>query len=320
MASRRVLLSAELKTLLGPRDLDGLLPTWLEPKDPVPAGDFEGFVPLLVRKVTAADLERLPELKIIANCAVGYENIDLAEAARRGIPVTNTPGVLTEATADLAMGLIVSVARGMADSERLLRTRTWKGWHPAEFLGLELNGATLGIVGAGRIGQAVARRAAAFGLRILYTARVPSSEFERRTGARHANLDELLATSDIVSVHVASTPETRGMFDAKRFAQMKRGSYFVNTARGDIVNDDALIEALQSRHLAGAGLDVFKGEPALNPRLYDAPRLTMLPHIASATTKTRHAMAGLAVANVQAVLRGEPPLTPVPGAVHAKQA
>jgi glyoxylate reductase len=312
MKGRSVLLSAELKTLLSPSDLRGLDATWIEPTEAVPAGAFEAFVPLLVRKVTETDLSRLPNVRIIANCAVGYENIDLAAAARRGIPVTNTPGVLTEATADLTMGLIISVARGMFASESFLRQGTWKGWHPAEFLGLELSGATLGIVGAGRIGQAVARRAVAFGMRIVYHARNPVSAFEAATGATRVSLDELLATSDIVSVHIPSTDTTRGLFDADRFARMKRGSYFVNTSRGDIVDDAALAQALESGHLAGAGLDVFKGEPRVNPILFRAPRLTMLPHIASATTKTRRAMASLALQNVQAVLAGGAPLTPVP--------
>ena len=312
MRTRSVLVSAELRTLLSEDDLRGLAPTWIEPTEPVPSGDFEAFVPLLRRTVTADDMARLPKTRIIANCAVGYENIDLAAAAGRGIPVTNTPGVLTDATADLTMGLIISVARGMYPSEAFLRTGAWKGWHPAEFLGLELTGATLGIVGAGRIGQAVAKRAVAFGLKIVYHARNPVPAFETAIGASRIGLDVLLSTSDIVSVHIPSTKETRGMFNATRFATMKRGAFFVNTSRGDIVDDDALIGALESGHLGGAGLDVFKGEPSINPKLFRAPRLTMLPHIASATTKTRRAMAALALSNVRAVLDGKAPLTPVP--------
>lgn len=312
MRTRSVLLSAELKTLLTAEQLQGLSPTWLEPTDAVPAGDFEGFVPLLRRKVTAEDMARLPKTQIIANCAVGYENIDLDAAARRGMVVTNTPGVLTDATADLTMGLIISVARGMYPSEVFLRTGAWKGWHPAEFLGLELTGATLGIVGAGRIGQAVAKRATAFGMKIVYHARNRVATLETATGATRLGLDDLLSTSDIVSVHIPSTEETRGMFNAERFARMKRGAFFVNTSRGDLVDDDALVNALESGHLGGAGLDVFKGEPNINATLFRAPRLTMLPHIASATTKTRRAMAALALSNVQAVLGGKPPLTPVP--------
>ena len=312
MRARPVLLSSELRTLLSADDLRGLEPTWIEPADPVPAGDFDAFVPLLRRKVTSDDIARLPKVKVVANCAVGYENIDLAAAARRGIPVTNTPGVLTDATADLTMGLIISVARGMYPSEVFLRTGAWKGWHPAEFLGLELTGATLGIVGAGRIGQAVGKRATAFGMKIVYHARNPVPMFETATGATRLGFDQLLATSDIVTVHIPSTEATRGLFNATRFAQMKRGAFFVNTSRGDIVDDDALVAALENNHLGGAGLDVFKGEPNINPSLFRAPRLTMLPHIASATTKTRRAMASLALANVRAVLEGKGPLTPVP--------
>ena len=312
MEPRPILVSAELKTLLSTEDLRGFDPTWIEPDEPVPAGEFQAFVPLLVRKVQAEDIHRLPRCRVIANCAVGYENIDLAAAAERKIPVTNTPGVLTEATADLAMGLIIAVARGMSSSEAFLREGKWKGWHPAEFLGLELNGATLGIVGAGRIGQAVGRRAAAFGLRVVYHARNPVPGFEAATGATRLSLDQLVSTSDIVSVHIPSTPDTRGMFNADRFRKMKKGAFFVNTSRGDLVDDEALAHALASGHVGGAGLDVFRGEPKVNPVLFRAPRLTMLPHIASATTKTRRAMASLAISNVRAVLDGNAPLTPVP--------
>lgn len=312
MRARPVLISAELRSLLTEEDLRGFAPTWIQPNEPVPGGPFEAFAPLLVRKVGAPELERLPRVRVLANCAVGYENIDLVEASRRGIVVTNTPGVLTEATADLTWALILSITRGLGSAEKTLRQGDWKGWHPAEFLGFELAGSTLGIVGAGRIGQAVGKRAAAFGMKIAYAARRPQPAFETATGANHRTLDQLLANSDVVTVHVPSTPETRSLMNEARFHQMKRGAFFVNTSRGDVVDEDALVDVLESGHLGGAGLDVFRAEPNLNRRLFSAPRLTMLPHIASATTKTRRAMASLAVANVRAVLDGRSPLTPVP--------
>lgn len=307
----RLLVAAELRTLLDADALAGLDVTWLEPSQPIPPGDWDGLVPLLTRKIGPPELAALPKLRVVANCAVGYDNVDLDAARARKVTVTNTPDVLTDASADLAMALLLSVVRGLGPAERTVRDGTWKGWHPAEYLGLELAGATLGIVGAGRIGQAVGRRAAAFKLRILYTNPHRRPEFETATGARHVGLDELLAHSDIVSIHAPSRAETRNLMTAQRFAQMKRGAYFLNTSRGDLIDDEALADALESGHLAGAGLDVYRGEPKIHPRLLRAPRLVALPHIASATTATRRKMARLAVDNARAVLAGRPPLTAV---------
>jgi glyoxylate reductase len=242
--------------------------------------------------------------------AVGYDNIDLAAAERHGVLVTNTPDVLTEATADLTWALILAVARRLKEGEAMIAESRWPGWHPTQLLGLELTGSTLGIVGAGRIGQAVGQRAVGFGMRILYSDRDRREEFERATGAAWVDLADLLAESHVVAVHVPSTHETRGMFDREAFAAMRPGALFVNTARGDLVDQDALVEALTD-HLGGAGLDVFAREPDVPGALAAHPRVVTLPHLGSATTETRRAMAGLAVQNVRAVLAGESPLTPV---------
>ncbi|UCF40305.1 MAG: D-glycerate dehydrogenase [Gemmatimonadota bacterium] len=305
-----ILVAAELRELLPDDPLPGHTVQWLAGDDPTPAGRYEAIVPLLSRRVGEAELDALPQLRIVANCAVGYDNIDLAAAGRRGVLVTNTPDVLTEATADLTWALILAVARRLKEGEQMIAEARWPGWHPTQLLGLELHGSTLGIVGAGRIGQAVGRRAVGFGMRILYGDRERRPDFERVTGAAYADLPQLLGESHVVTVHVPSTGETRGMFDRTAFAAMRPGALFVNTARGDLVDEDALVAALAG-HLGGAGLDVFAHEPAVPEALATHPRVVTLPHLGSATTETRRAMAGLAVENVRVVLAGGPPLTPV---------
>lgn len=307
----RVLIAAELRALLPEDPLPGHEVVWLQAHEPTPKGDFVAIVPLLRRRLGEEELAGLPNLKVLAQCAVGYDNIDLGAAARRGIPVTNTPGVLTESTADLAWALILAVARRLKEGQEMMARGAWKGWGPTQLLGLELNGATLGIVGAGRIGQAVARRALGFGMRILYTDQEPRPELERAAGARFMELPALLAASDVVTVHVPSTPATRGLFTRERFSQMKPGALFINTARGDLVDESALLAALDEGRLGGAGLDVFSREPDVPPALADHPKVYALPHIGSATTQTRRGMAELAVRNARAVLAGEPPITPV---------
>jgi len=279
--------------------------------DPTPKGDWEAIVPLLSRWVGGTELKNLPKLRIVANCAVGYNNVDLVAAEMRGILVTNTPGVLTEATADLTWALILATARRLVEGVDLVRSGQWTGWHPEQLLGLELRGRTLGLLGAGRIGQAVGRRAAPFGLRIVYTARTPKPDFERETEARRADTNQLLAESDIVSIHVPSTPETKGMINGETLGRMKRGAILINTARGDVIREEALAKSLELGHIGAAGLDVYTNEPTIHPRLLAAPRTVLLPHIGSATEETRRKMVGIAVANVQAVLAGKPPLTPV---------
>ncbi|PYO87093.1 MAG: D-glycerate dehydrogenase [Gemmatimonadetes bacterium] len=309
--THRVLIAAELKNLLEPSQLTDLDITWLAADQPTPKGDWVAIVPLLSRWVGGTELKQLPNLRIVANCAVGYNNVDLVAAEMRNVLVTNTPGVLTEATADLTWGLILSTARRLVEGVDLVRSGKWTGWHPEQLLGLELRGRTLGLFGAGRIGQAVGRRAPPFGLRVLYTARTPKPEFERETGARRADASQLLAESDIVSLHVPSTPETKGIINGETLARMKRGAILINTSRGDLIREEALAMALESGHLRAAGLDVYTDEPTIHPRLRAAPRTVLLPHIGSATEETRRKMAAIAVANVQAVLNGNPPLTPV---------
>ncbi len=306
-----ILIAHELRELLPDDPAPGYLVEWIAAADPTPEGEYDAIVPLLSRRIGEAELESLPRLRIVANCAVGYDNIDLDAASRREIIVTNTPEVLTESTADLTWALILSVARRLKEAESMVASGAWPGWHPTQLLGLELHGAELGIVGAGRIGQAVGRRAMGFGMRVVYSDRERYPDFEADTGAIPVELDDLLARSDIVTVHVPSTPETRGSFDASFFSRMKLGAFFINTARGDLVDEEALLEALAEGALSGAGLDVFPDEPSVNASLVADPRVVTLPHIGSATTHTRRAMAELAVGNAMAVLRGDPPMTPV---------
>lgn len=311
--SPRVLVASELQPLLPPDPLPGFEVVWISKEDPTPRGDYVAIVPILSRSLGEEELAGLPNLKVLAQCAVGYDNLDLEAAARRGIPVTNTPDVLTESTADLTWALILAVARRMKEGQEMLARSAWTGWSPTQLLGMELNGRALGVVGAGRIGQAVGRRAVGFGMEVLYTDAEPRPAFEKAVGAKRANLPELLSGSDVVTLHVPSTPETRGFFGAHQFSLMGTGSILINTARGDLVNEDALLESLAKGHLGGAGLDVFSREPQVPRELVEHPKVVALPHIGSATTQTRRAMAELAVKNAMAVLKGEEPLTPVKG-------
>jgi len=309
--THRVLIAAELKNLLEPAQLADLDITWISVDQPTPKGDWVAIVPLLSRWVGGTELKNLPNLRIVANVAVGYNNVDLVAAEMRKVLVTNTPGVLTEATADLTWALILATARRLVEGIDLVRSGKWTGWHPEQLLGMELRGRVLGLFGAGRIGQAVGRRAPPFGLRVLYAARTPKSEFERETGARRVDMSQLLAESDIVSLHVPSTPDTKGIINGETLARMKQGAILINTSRGDLVREEALATALELGHVGAAGLDVYTDEPTIHPRLRAAPRTVLLPHIGSATEETRRKMAAIAVANVQAVLSGKPPLTPV---------
>ena len=309
--THRVLIAAEIKNLVEPAQLADLDITWLSANEPTPKGDWVALVPLLSRWVGGTELKNLPNLRIVANVAVGYNNIDLVAAEMRKVPVTNTPGVLTDATADLTWALILATARRLIEGVDLVRSGQWSGWHPEQLLGLELRGRTLGLFGAGRIGQAVGRRAVPFGLRILYTARTPKPEFERETGATRVDPTRLFAESDILSLHVPASPETKGIINGESLARMKRGAILINTARGDLIREEALATALELGQLGAAGLDVYTDEPTIHPRLRAAPRTVLLPHIGSATEETRRKMAAIAVANVRAVLSGKPPLTPV---------
>jgi len=247
-----------------------------------------------------------PELKVVANVAVGYDNVDVPALAERGVVVTNTPGVLTDATADLAFGLLLAVTRRLGEGERLLRSRTPWSFHLGFLLGSALQGKTLGIVGFGQIGRAMAKRAEAFGLSIVYSGRT-----KQDTDAEFVSFEELLARSDFVSLHCPLTPQTRHLIDAAALRAMKPGAYLVNTTRGPVVDEAALADALEAGEIAGAALDVFEHEPDVEPRLLGRDDVVLSPHLGSATVETRTAMAVLAARNVAAVLAGQPPLTEV---------
>jgi glyoxylate reductase len=244
----------------------------------------------------------LGRLRVVANIAVGYDNIDVAAARRHGVAVCNTPGVLDRATADVAMLLILAACRGATAAEQSLRRGAWEGWEVTGYLGKDLSGARLGLVGFGGIGQAVASRAAAFDMLVHHHARRPTGK-----PGYVPDLDTLLVQSDVVSIHVPRSPQTLGLIDGGRISRMSRGSVLVNTSRGGILDEDALADALTSGQLAGAGLDVFAGEPDVNPRLLSAPGLTLLPHIGSATWATRESMTRMACQGVVDVLSGRTP-------------
>lgn len=271
-----------------------------------------GAVTLLTDPVTERVIESCPKLKVIANSAVGTDNVDLAAAARRGVVVTHTPDVLTEATADLAWALILGTARRVAEGDRLVRRGAYRGWKPDFMLGTCLGGKVLGIVGMGRIGRAVARRAPAFGMHVQYAdgARLPESA-EAALGARRVPLDELLATSDVVTLHCPLTAENHHLLSRERLFALKRGALLINTARGPLVDEAALVECLRSGHLGGAGLDVYEREPLLAEGLARCPNTLLLPHVGSATRETRAAMALTAVRDALAVLEGRGPEHPV---------
>lgn len=273
----------------------------------------EAILALVTDRIDDALLARCPKLRIVANVAVGVDNIDLHACARRDIVVTNTPDVLTEATADLAFGLLIAAARRIAEGDRLLRERGTFEWSPTFMLGGRVHGITLGIVGFGRIGQAMARRARGFGIHVLYTQRTRAADpVERALGATWVStVDELLPYCDAVSIHCPLTPETRGLFSRERLSAMRKGSILVNTARGPIVDEAALAEALERGPLAAAGIDVFEKEPAVHPALLARTNAVITPHIGSADRITREAMAAMAISNVLCVFEGRAPVTPV---------
>ena len=267
----------------------------------------DALVCLLTDAVDRTVIDAAPALKAIANVAVGYNNIDVPYAKSRGIVVTNTPDVLTDSVADFTWALILAITRRLSEGERLVRRGEWKGWALDLLLGTELRDKQLGLVGVGRIGRAVASRAGAFGMKVAYTSR-RDIDFP---GAEAMPLDRLLTTSDVVSLHVPLTPETRHLIDKRALTRMKRSSYLINTARGPVVDEAALAWALQHHLLAGAALDVYEHEPVVHPDLLSLENVLLVPHLASGTTETRTAMADLAAENVLAVLDGRPPLTPI---------
>ena len=269
----------------------------------------DAIVCLLTDTIDAAVLDAAgPQLKIVANVAVGYNNIDVAACRARGIAVTNTPDVLTNACADFTWALILAITRRFGEGERVVRSGTWGGWALDYMLGMELRGKQLGLVGLGRIGRAVAEKAPAFGMTVAYTARTTAD----LPGATQMPLDRLLSTSDVVSLHCPMTPETRHLIDQRALTKMKRTAYLINTSRGPVVDEAALAWALKERLIAGAALDVYEKEPEIHPGLMTLENVLLIPHLASATTETRTAMADLAVSNAIALLNGQPPLTPVP--------
>lgn len=269
--------------------------------------DKDALVVLLSDRVDARVIDAAPGLKIIANVAVGYDNIDVGYARSKGIVVTNTPDVLTDATADLTWALILAVTRRIGEGERIVRSGAWRGWSFEFMLGSSLAGKQLGIVGPGRIGRAVGARAGAFGMQVAFASRCPVEW----PGAEPMSFDRLLATSDIVSLHVPLTDVTRHLIDQRALARMKRTAYLINTTRGSVVDEAALVWALRERLIAGAGLDVFEREPEVHAGLLELETVVLTPHLGSATRETRMAMAELAARNVLAVLGGQAPLTPI---------
>jgi glyoxylate reductase len=274
-----------------------------------------GVLSMLSDRIDEHFLSVNPALKVISNYAVGYNNIDLRAAKKYGIVVTNTPGVLTETTADLAWALIMALSRRIVEADRYTREGQFTGWAPEMFLGQDVYGKTLGIVGLGRIGMAVARRAKGFNMRIIYHLRSPRPEvekFARENSALAVDLDTLLAESDFVTLHIPLTSETHHLIDKRRLGLMKPTAFLINTARGPVVDEEALAAALRSGKIAGAGLDVYENEPRIHPDLPGLANTVLLPHIGSASTVTRSLMAQMAADNLTAVLHGLPPLNPVP--------
>ena len=269
--------------------------------------DKRGLVCVLTDPVNADVLAAAPDLKVVANIAVGYDNINLAAAHARHIVVTNTPDVLTQSTAEFTWALILAVTRRLVEGERLVRRGGWKGWALDFMLGMELGGKQLGIIGRGRIGRAVAARAPAFGMTAVFMAR----EGRPAPDLPELSLDELLVSSDVISIHTPLTPSTRHLIDKRALARMKRSAYLVNTARGPVVDEEALAWALNEHLIAGAALDVYEKEPQVFAGLLGLENVVLAPHLGSATRETRTAMADPAVSNVLAVLHGRPALTPV---------
>jgi len=262
--------------------------------------DASALLPILGDRVDKELLDAAPRLRIVANHAVGYDNVDVPACTARGVWVTNTPDVLTDATADLAWALILALARRLREGERMLRAGEFRGWAPTMLLGRELRDQTLGILGYGRIGRAVARRAEGFGMRVLFTARGGGVPFE-----------ELLQLSDVLSIHCPLNARTRHLIGPSELLRMKRGALLINTARGPIVDEAALVAALEAGHLGGAALDVFENEPTVHPGLIGRDDVVLLPHLGSATQETRQRMARIALEQIERVMRGERPTTAV---------
>ena len=269
--------------------------------------DKEALVCLLTEKVNEELLQAAPKLKIAASVAVGFDNIDVAACTKRGVVATNTPGVLDETTADFAWTLLMAMARRLLEGDALARSGNWKGWDLDQLVGTDVWGKTLGIVGFGRIGKAMARRASGFQMKVIYTDAVRAApNVEKELGVEFREMNALLAESDFISVHTPLLPETRGLFNARKFERMKRTAFLINTSRGPVVNEGDLVAALESGQIGGAALDVFEKEPAIHPGLRRA-NVVLAPHIASASLETRTKMACMAAENVVALLQGRRP-------------
>ena len=269
------------------------------------------IISLLPDRIDEELIRAAPLLKIIANYAVGYNNIDVDFAAKKNIVVTNTPDILTPATADFTWALILAVSKRIAEGDQFVRQGLFKGWGPELLLGGDITRKTIGIIGAGRIGQAVGKRAAGFEMKILYTANSNKADFEREFGAEKVTLNELLKQSDIISVHCPLTPQTHHLLNAENLQTVKKSAYIINTSRGPVVHEEALVNALQKGQLAGAGLDVYEFEPKINAKLLTMPQVVLMPHAGSATVETRAEMARMCARNIIAVLEGKPPIKPV---------
>jgi glyoxylate reductase len=269
--------------------------------------DKEGLVCLLTEKIGDDVLRVAPKLRIVANVAVGYDNVDLPACTKRGVVVTNTPGVLDETTADFTWALLLTVARRVVEADQYVRAGNWQGWNFDQFCGTDVWGKALGIVGFGRIGRAVARRAAGFGMKVIYSSRTRAPlDVEKELRAEHRELNALLAEADFVSLHVPLNPDTRQLFDAPKFFRMKPTAFLINTSRGPVVDEAALVHALESKKIAGAGLDVFEQEPFVHAGL-KRPNVVLAPHLGSASKETREKMALVAAQNAVALFQGQRP-------------
>jgi glyoxylate reductase len=271
----------------------------------------DGIISLLTDKIDRVVIDSMEQCKVIANYAVGYNNIDVNYAKSIGIIVTNTPDVLTDSTADLAIALTLACARRFVEGEEMMRKNKFRGWHPTLLLGVEMKNKVFGILGAGRIGTATAIRAASFGCKILYYSNSRNQYLERKSGAKKVTLNTLLKKSDIVSIHLPLNPKTNQLLDKKKLELIKPSSIIINTARGEIINEAHLIKMLKANRIFSAGFDVYQNEPRINPALLKLKNVVLLPHLGSATNDARNAMSLLVAKNVDAVLSGKSPITPV---------
>ena len=269
--------------------------------------DREGLICLLTEKINEELLRSAPKLRIVSNVAVGFDNIDVEACTKRGVVATNTPGVLDETTADFAWTLLLAVARRLGEGEALARSGNWKGWNLDQLCGADVWGKTLGIVGFGRIGRAVARRASGFQMKVLYTDAVRATEdIEKSVTVEYRDMNSLLADSDFITLHVPLLPDTRALFDAAKFFRMKPTAFLINTSRGPVVDEAALVAALENKKIAGAALDVYENEPFIHPGL-KRPNVVLAPHLASASLETRSKMATMAANNMVALFKGQRP-------------